>query len=154
MTHRKPLLALLASLLLAPLAALLASDTPQLGPKPNIVLILADDLGYGDVSCYHAQTPIRTPHLDRMAAEGMRFTSYYAQPFCGPSRAALMTGCYPLRVAEIGNKKHHMTVPHGREMLRASGERAAPTRFRSALRHAGQQRPVGQDGDVPRWRGH
>jgi arylsulfatase len=117
MTHRKPLLALLASLLLAPLAALLASDPPQLGPKPNIVLILADDLGYGDVSCYHAQTPIRTPHLDRMAAEGMRFTSYYAQPFCGPSRAALMTGCYPLRVAEIGNKKHHMTVPHGREML-------------------------------------
>jgi hypothetical protein len=74
MTHRKPILTLLASLLLAPLAALHAADTPQPGTKPNIVLILADDLGYGDVSCYHAQTSIRTPHLDRMAAEGMRFT--------------------------------------------------------------------------------
>ncbi|MBI5801942.1 MAG: sulfatase [Verrucomicrobia bacterium] len=85
-------------------------------PRPNIIVILADDLGYGDLGCYGAKE-IRTPVLDRMAAEGMRFTSFYAQAFCGPSRAALMTGCYPLRVAEVGNKKHHMTVPHAREML-------------------------------------
>lgn len=85
-------------------------------PRPNILVFLADDLGYGDLGCYGAKE-IRTPHLDRMAAEGLRFSSFYAQAFCGPSRTALLTGCYPLRVAEIGNKKHHMPVPHSRETL-------------------------------------
>lgn len=64
--------------------------------RPNIVVVLADDLGYGDLSCYGSPY-IRTPNLDRMAAEGVRFTDFYAQPLCGPSRAALMTGCYPVR---------------------------------------------------------
>ncbi len=59
--------------------------------KPNIIAILADDLGYGDVGCFGAKD-IRTPHLDKMAAEGLKLTSFYAQPICGPSRAALMTG--------------------------------------------------------------
>lgn len=60
--------------------------------KPNIVFILADDLGYGDLGCY-GQTKIRTPILDRMAAEGMRFTNFYAGcTACGPSRCSLMTG--------------------------------------------------------------
>jgi arylsulfatase A len=60
--------------------------------KPNFVLIFADDLGYGDLGCYGHPT-IRTPHLDRMAAEGMRFTQYYsANPLCSPSRASLLTG--------------------------------------------------------------
>ncbi len=105
-------LAIFAALLLPPLAGQAAAEPT----KPNIIVILADDLGYGDVGCYGSKE-IRTPHLDRMAAEGMRFTSFYAQAFCGPSRAALMTGCYPLRLAEVGNKKHHMTVPHARETL-------------------------------------
>lgn len=66
--------------------------------RPNIVLILADDLGYGDLGVYGATT-IRTPNLDRMAAEGLRFTNYYAPAsVCTPTRAALMTGCYPMRV--------------------------------------------------------
>src|SRR4028119_1257831 len=59
---------------------------------PNIVFILADDLGYGDLGCY-GQKKINTPHLDRMAAEGMRFTQFYAgTSVCAPSRSALMTG--------------------------------------------------------------
>src|SRR5262249_29873908 len=60
--------------------------------KPNIIFILADDLGYGEVGCY-GQEKIKTPNLDRLAAEGMRFTQCYAgTAVCAPSRAALMTG--------------------------------------------------------------
>ncbi len=82
---------------------------------PNFVIIFADDLGYNDLGCYGSKL-IRTPRLDRMAVEGMRFTNFYAQPICGPSRAAIMTGCYPLRVAERRNVKDIHPVLHDKEI--------------------------------------
>jgi len=64
---------------------------------PNIVIIMADDLGFGDLGCYGSRS-ISTPHLDRLAVEGVRMTSFYsASPVCSPSRAALLTGRYPVR---------------------------------------------------------
>ena len=78
--------------------------------RPNIVLILADDLGYGDLGCFGAKD-IKTPHIDRLAAEGTRFTScYVAQAVCTASRAGLMTGCYPNRVSLFGALNHESNV--------------------------------------------
>ena len=66
--------------------------------KPNIILINCDDLGYGDLGCYGSKAN-KTPAIDRMASEGLRFTDFYmASPVCSPSRAAMMTGCYPPRI--------------------------------------------------------
>lgn len=66
--------------------------------KPNVVIIFCDDVGYADVGVFGAKG-YKTPHIDRMAAEGVKFTDFYAAaPSCTPSRAALMTGCYPQRV--------------------------------------------------------
>ena len=67
-------------------------------PKPNFVVILIDDMGYGDIGPFGSKLN-RTPHLDRMAREGMRLTSFYAAPVCTPSRAQMMTGCYAKRVS-------------------------------------------------------
>ena len=64
--------------------------------KPNVVIVFTDDQGYGDLGCYGSQT-IRTPRIDQLAREGTRFTSFYAQVVCGPSRSALLTGRYPVR---------------------------------------------------------
>jgi arylsulfatase A-like enzyme len=92
-----------------------ASPVHAAEPPPNIVLIFTDDQGYHDLGCY-GSTKIKTPNLDRMASEGLRLTSFYAQPVCGVSRAALMTGSYPIRVAEPGNVKRLHTVPHPQEI--------------------------------------
>lgn len=73
-----------------------AADAPL---RPNFVLILMDDMGYGDIASFHPQTKHRTPNLDRMAREGMKLTSFYACPVCTPSRAQFLTGCYAKRVS-------------------------------------------------------
>ena len=74
-----------------------AVAAPAQAPRPHVVFILADDLGPGDVGCYGGRL-VPTPNLDRMAAEGTRFTHYYsASPICSPSRAGLITGQYPAR---------------------------------------------------------
>ena len=82
-------------------AATLAATSLQAqrtAPRPNLLFILADDLGYGDLSCY-GRPDYRTPVLDSLARQGLRFTSAYAAaPVCTPTRCALMTGRYPQRV--------------------------------------------------------
>ncbi|MGB7347257.1 MAG: sulfatase [Pirellulaceae bacterium] len=92
--------------------------------RPNIILIFTDDQGYQDLGCF-GSTKIKTPHLDQMAAEGVKLTNFYAQPVCGVSRAALMTGSYPIRVAEPGNLKRLHTVPHPKEITMAEVLRSA-----------------------------
>lgn len=67
---------------------------------PNFIVINIDDLGYADIGPFGSKLN-RTPHLDRMAREGRKLTCFYAAPVCSPSRASLMTGCYPKRVLSI-----------------------------------------------------
>lgn len=92
--------------------------------RPNFVVVFADDQGYNDLGCFGSKK-IKTPNIDRLAAEGTRFTSFYAQAVCGPSRAALMTGCYPIRVAEPGNIKHQHTILHPGETTLAETLKSA-----------------------------
>jgi len=91
-------------------ASVLTGEVLAAAPgKPNLVFILADDLGYGDLGCF-GQREINTPHLDRMAAEGMRFTNAYAgSTVCAPSRAALMTGLHTGHTSVRGNRRPEMT---------------------------------------------
>lgn len=102
------------------------------GHMPNIVLLFADDLGYGDLGCYGSQT-IRTPNLDRLAAEGVRFTDFHSLcSVCSPSRASLLTGRYPSRCgmpfavggvySDLGLQSSEVTIA---ELLKARGYRTA-----------------------------
>ncbi|MGC3969196.1 MAG: sulfatase-like hydrolase/transferase [Pirellulales bacterium] len=108
-----------------------AAEVAEKAFKPNIVFILADDLGYGDLGCY-GQKVIRTPNLDRMAAEGLRFTQFYAgSTVCAPSRSVLMTGQHVGHTRVRGNaaktnpaaqmlRDEDVTVP---EVLKLAGYR-------------------------------
>ena len=95
---------------------------------PNVILIFTDDQGYNDLGCYGSKTN-KTPNLDKMAQEGMRFTDFYVgSSFCSPSRAALLTGCYPGRIgfgpgvlrpdADYGLAKNEFTMA---EMFKSKG---------------------------------
>src|SRR4051812_46159823 len=91
--------------LLLPLSlgfALLVATAASAAEKPNFVVINIDDMGYADIGPFGSKLN-RTPNLDRMAREGRKLTCFYAAPVCSPSRAALMTGCYPKRVLPIAS---------------------------------------------------
>ena len=80
---------------------LLCLTAPCSAQKPNIVLMLADNLGYGDVGFLGTGGELRgmpTPRIDQLAREGLYFTQFLTEPGCTPSRAALQTGCYPIRM--------------------------------------------------------
>lgn len=95
-----------------------ADALPKSERPPNFVIILVDDMGYQDVGCFGSPL-ISTPHVDGMAKEGVKFTSFYVQTVCTPSRASLLTGCYPVRVglpnvlnpsSEIGISSREITL--------------------------------------------
>src|SRR5437762_2487942 len=104
--------------LLASLAALSCipaqSAEPSSPTRPNVLLILADDLGYSDLGCYGGE--IRTPHLDALAKTGLRFTQFYNAARCCPSRACLMTGLYPHQ-AGVGDMTSDQGKPGYRGFL-------------------------------------
>lgn len=87
------------------------------GDRPNILIIFTDDQGYGDLGSFGSET-IRTPRLDRLAEEGTRFTDFYAQIVCGPSRSALLTGRYPVRSRGWSMPASEVTVA---ELLKEAG---------------------------------
>ena len=97
MTASTPLACLVAVLM----ALVASAGTVRAAAPPNVVVIFIDDLGYGDIGPFGA-TKQQTPNLDRMAAEGMKLTSFYAAPVCSVSRAQLLTGCYGVRVGVPG----------------------------------------------------
>ena len=85
--------------------------TPQ---KPNIIMILSDDVGLGDIGCTGG--PFKTPEIDALAKGGMRFEYCYATPLCGPSRCELLTGRYPFRTGLINNNRENAIQP-GKETM-------------------------------------
>lgn len=96
----RPSFASFALICISALASTSSASRAAVPDKPNFIVINIDDLGYADIGPF-GSTLNRTPHLDKMAAQGMKLTSFYAAPVCSPSRASLMTGCYPKRVLPI-----------------------------------------------------
>jgi arylsulfatase A-like enzyme len=102
-------------------SSVLTGDFVRASEKPNILIIFTDDQGYADLACYGNEKN-RTPRLDRLAQEGTRFTSFYAQTVCGPSRSALLTGRYPIRSKGWGMPASEITFA---ELMRESGYQTA-----------------------------
>src|SRR5687768_4032545 len=103
----RPTIACLVAGLLGAGASPHATGTP-VPPRPNVVVIMADDLGFSDLGCYGSE--IATPRLDGLAADGLRFTQFYNTGRCCPTRAALLTGLYPHQ-AGVGHMVEDRGVP-------------------------------------------
>ncbi len=97
------------------------SATQAQEDRPNILIIFTDDQGYADLGCF-GNTKNKTPRMDKLAAEGTKFTSFYAQAVCGPSRSALLTGRYPLRSKGWGMPASEVTFA---EIMKAAGYQTA-----------------------------
>jgi len=111
-------LRLLPSLILLCIAWTAAAPLEAADPKPNIVFILADDMGYGDPRCFNPQSRIPTPNIDRLAVQGMRFTDAHAAgAVCVPSRYGLLTGRYPFRNAGQKNPARGPLIEPGRPTI-------------------------------------
>ncbi|HVJ79703.1 MAG TPA: sulfatase-like hydrolase/transferase, partial [Planctomycetia bacterium] len=135
--------------------AVALSAGPAQPARPNIIFIIADDLGYGDLGCY-GQTKIRTPNLDKLAKEGMRFTQGYSgHNVCAPSRCVLMTGKHPGR-AYVRDNRQAVGFSEGQTPV-PPGELTLPLSFKAAGYALGGfgkwgLGPVGSTGD-PRKQG-
>ena len=115
-------------------------------PKPNLIFILADDLGYGDLGCY-GQKLIKTPRLDEMAAEGMRFTRFYSgSTVCAPSRSVLMTGQHMGHTHVRGNAGGDMTRQSLRDEDLTVAEKLKEADYATALIGKWGLGEVGQEG--------
>jgi len=100
----------LTQLSIVAIACVFASNVQaEQARKPNFLIIFTDDQGYQDLGCYGSPN-IKTPNIDKMAKEGMKFTNFYAQTVCGPARQSLLTGSYPMR----GERAEHDDglIPH------------------------------------------
>jgi arylsulfatase A-like enzyme len=100
---------------------LLACSSVMAAEKPNILIIFTDDQGYADLACY-GNLQNKTPRLDQLSSEGTRFTSFYSQTVCGPSRSALLTGRYPIRSKGWGMPASEITFA---ELMQKSGYQTA-----------------------------
>lgn len=131
------------------LLALAKSHAPAESPAapPNIVIILTDDLGYGDPGCYNPQSKIPTPTIDRLAAEGMRFTDAHAPgPLCHMSRYGLLTGQYPFRV-RVDDWRERPLIDEGRmtiaSLLKAQGYQTAMVgKWHCGFKEEGYDKPL------------
>lgn len=153
----KPLL--LAAVTFVAISCTTASKTTG-ATRPNIIVILADDLGYSDLSCYGSE--IATPNLDRLAARGMQFTQFYNTPRCCPTRAALLTGLYPQQ-AGIGYMMEDRGIPSYRgelnkhtptiaEQLRATGYRTGMVgKWHVSHIYFEGKKQLNRESDTPFW---
>lgn len=107
MKHKSLSIHFTRSIIAALMVMTMASSMAVAAEKPNIVLILADDLGWSDLGCYGGEIP--TPNIDALAAGGLRFTQFYNNAVCGPSRASLLTGLYAQRIGHSGAHWHQPT---------------------------------------------
>jgi hypothetical protein len=146
-----------------------AVTMPRAGSRPNIVLILADDMGYGDPGCYNPRSKTPTPHIDRLASQGVRFTDAHAPAaLCVPSRYSLLTGRYPFRYSGSPDKKSLIEpgrpdarlapatarVRHGDDRQVAPGDSTAGSISTTASRCAAARSTAGStpsSGCMPRW---